>query len=66
MQIFIDIRYVINRKSYILLLNELNFVGLKKEIGVIFELFSYEYFQMVRFIYLKWWKKYNVMGVKLN
>lgn len=66
MQIFIDIRYVINRKSYILLLNELNFVGLKKEIGVIFELFSYEYFQMVRFICLKWWKKYNVMGVKLN
>lgn len=57
MQIFIDIRYVINRKSYILFLNELNFVGLKKEIGVIFELFSYEYFQMVRFIYLKWWKK---------
>lgn len=66
MQILTDIRHVTNRKSHIPSSNELNSAGLKKEIGVTFESFSHEYFQTVRLTYLKWRKKYNVMGVKLN
>ena len=66
MQILTDIRHVTNRKSHIPSSNELNSAGLKKEIGVTFESFSHEHFQTVRLTYLKWRKKYNVTGVKLN
>lgn len=66
MQILTDIRHVTNRKSHIPSSNELNSAGLKKEIGVTFESFSHEHFQTVRLTYLKWRKKYNATGVKLN
>lgn len=66
MQILTDIRHVTNRKSHIPSSNELNSAGLKKEIGVTFESFSHEHFQMVRLTYLKWRKKTQRHGSEVK